>query len=81
MLVDDDVVDERRLDGEDALNTDVVTDFANGEAFLVAFAIDLDDNATVLLNTFLVTFNNFVSYTDGVAKACSAILIKSILKS
>lgn len=37
VLIDGDRVDERGLNGEDTLNTDIVAHFANSEALLVAF--------------------------------------------
>ena len=67
VFVDYDRVDERRFDGEDALNADVVAHFANGEAFLCAFARDADNNTAILLNTLFVTFFDSISDCDGVA--------------
>ena len=51
VLVDSNGVDERRLDGEDTLNTDVFAHFANGETLLRAFAGDADNHTAVLLDT------------------------------
>ena len=69
VLVDCDRVDERRFDGEDTLNTDVVADFTNGEALFVPFARDTDHYATVLLDTLFVTLFDAISHCDGVAGA------------
>ena len=48
-FVHHDRVNERRLDGEDTLNADVVAHFAYGETFLCAFTGDFDNHTTVLL--------------------------------
>ena len=68
ILVDNNVVNERRFHWEDTLNTNVVADLANGETLLAAAAVDLDYNATILLNTLLVTLLNAVSYCDCVTR-------------
>ena len=52
-LVDFDAFDVRRLDGEDTLYTYCTRHLANGEALLVAMARDLDNYATVELDTLL----------------------------
>ena len=68
MLVDNDAVNKRRLERENTLNADVVTDLANGETLLLTLASDLNHHTTVLLDTLLVTL-------------LDATLIKSILIS
>ena len=75
VLVDGNGVDERRLDGEDTLNTDVFAHFANGETLLRAFAGDADNHTAVLLDTLLVTFFDAVSHSDGVAGAKFGMLL------
>ena len=55
MLVDNDAVDERRLERENTLNTDIVTDLANGETLRLTLAVDFNHHTTVLLDTLLVT--------------------------
>lgn len=67
ILVDYDGVDERRLDGEDTLNADVVGHFAYGEALFGAFARNFDNHTAVLLDTFLITFFDAVGHGDGIA--------------
>lgn len=62
-----DRVDERRLNGENTLNTDVVAHFAHGETLFVAFAGDADNHTAILLDTLLVSFFDTVGYCDGVA--------------
>lgn len=69
VLVDGNRVDEGRFDGEDTLNADVVAHLADGETLLHTFTGDADDNTAVLLDTFLVTFLDAVSYGDGVTGA------------
>lgn len=66
-LVHFDSIDERAVDGEDTLHADVVAHFTNGEALVVAFAADADNNAAVLLDTFFVAFLDAVGHGDGVA--------------
>lgn len=64
-----DRVDERGVEGEDTFYADVVGNFTDGEAFFVAFANNLDDNATILLDTLFVAFFDSVCDGDGVAGA------------
>lgn len=75
VLVDCDRVDERRLDGEDALNTDVVGNLAHSEAFLFAFSGDADNDAAVLLDTLFVAFLDAVSDSDCVARLEIGVLL------
>lgn len=65
-LVHLDAVDVGRLDREDTLYAYSTRHLTNGETLLVAMAADLDDHATIQLNTLLVTLDNFVSDSDGV---------------
>ena len=89
MLVDGDAVNKRRLERENTLNADVVTDLAHGETLLLTLASDLNYHTTVLLDTLLVTLLDAVCYRDCVTReklrvlldACSATLIKSIVMS
>lgn len=69
VLVDGDAVDERRFDGENTFHADVVAHLAHGEALFGAFAGDADNDATILLDTFLVTFFDAVGNGDCVAGA------------
>ena len=55
MLVDGNAVDKRRLERENTLYTDVITNLANGETLLLTLASDLNHHTTVLLDTLLVT--------------------------
>ncbi len=66
MLVDGNAVDKRRLERENTLNTDVVTDLANGETLLLTLADDLNHHTTVLLDTLLVTLLDAVCYRDWI---------------
>ena len=59
-------VDVRRLDREDTLYTYGTRHLANSEAFLLTMTADLDDYATIELDTLLGTLDNFVSDSDGV---------------
>ena len=68
ILVDNDAVDKGALHWEDALYANVVANLANGETLLCTLAVDLDNNATILLNTLLVTLFNAISYCDSVAR-------------
>ena len=69
VLVDSDRVNERRFDGEDALNADVVAHLTHGEALFGAFARNADNDTAILLDTLFVTLFDAVSYGDGVAGA------------
>ncbi len=62
-LVDSDAFNKRRFEGEDAFNTHVLRHLAYGEALFFSMSADSDDNAAVLLDTFLVTF--FDAVGDG----------------
>jgi len=68
VLVDDNTVDKGRFNGEDTLHTDVVADLAHSETLLGTLARDLDDHATILLNTLFVTLLDAISHGDGVAR-------------
>ena len=65
-FVNDDRVDKRRFDREDTFNTNVVAHFANGETLFVTFTSDFDNDTTVLLDTFLVTFLDTVRNSDSI---------------
>lgn len=65
-LVHLDRVDVGRLQREDALYANGARHLADGETLLVAMTADLDDYATVELNTVLVTLDDFVSDSYGV---------------
>ena len=65
-LVDLDAIDVRRLDREDTLDTYSARHLANGEALLVTMTTNLDDDATIELDTLLGTLDNFVSDSNGV---------------
>lgn len=65
-LVDFDAFDVRRLDGEDTLYTNGARHLAYGETLLVLMTGNLDNNAAIQLDTLLVTFDDFVCYSDGV---------------
>lgn len=67
VFVDYDRVDERRLNGEDTFNTDIVAHLANGETLFVAFSRDADYDAAILLDTLLVAFLDAVSHGDCIA--------------
>ena len=75
MLVDGDAVDERRLERENTLYTDVVTDLANGETLLLTLADDLNHHTTVLLDTLLVTLLDAVCYRDCVTREKLRVLL------
>ena len=60
-LVHLDALNVGRLDGEDTLNTNGTRHLANSEALLLLMTADLDDNATIELDTLLRTLDNFVS--------------------
>ena len=56
-------VDVGRLHGEDTLYTHSSRHLAHGETPLISMAADLDDYATIKLDTLLGTLDDFVS--DG----------------
>ena len=60
-LVDCDVLDERRLDREDTLYTYVLRHLTYCKTLLVAMTRDTDYNATILLDTLLVTLFDTIS--------------------
>lgn len=66
--VNNNLLDERRVHGEDTLYADAARDLANGEAFVNALALDLDNNTLVDLNTLFVTLFDFVGNRDSVAR-------------
>ena len=61
-LVDGDALNVGAGDREDALYAHGAAHLADSETLLVAMAADLDANATVQLDTLLVTLDNFVSH-------------------
>jgi len=65
-LVDFDVLNHRRSDGEASLNTDVVGNLADGECASLTLATTLNDNTLESLQTFLLTFNDLVGHGDGI---------------
>ena len=65
-LVHLNAVDVWRLKGEDTLYTNGTRHLANSEALLLSMTADLNDNATVELDTLFRTLDNFVSDSDGV---------------
>ena len=66
-FVDRDALDERRLDREDSLYTDVVGHLANRETLLVTMTGDADHYAAIHLDTLLVTLLDTVSDRNRVA--------------
>ena len=73
----------RRIERDDSFYSNVTGHFSNRKGFGRSRTLNLDNNTFENLNTFFVSFFNFVMYTDDIAraeaKACSAILIKSIV--
>ena len=66
-LVDLDAVDEGGLDGENPLDSDATGNLADGERLGEGIgALDLDHDASELLEPFLVSFFNLVGHGDGV---------------
>ena len=65
-LVHFDALDVGRLHGEDTLYTNGARHLANSEALLLTVTADLDDYATIELDTLLRTLDNFVSDSDSV---------------
>ena len=61
-----DAVDHRRGKREASFNANAIGYFSNGESGTFSTAAALDDNALEFLQTFLVTFDNFVGYGDGI---------------
>ena len=76
-LVHFDALDSGRLDGEDTLNTYGAGHLADGETLLLAVTGNLDDYATVELDALLRTFDNLVSYGNGVASLEGGVLLAS----
>lgn len=59
--------DERRVDGENSFHTDVARHLPNRESSGSTAPAALQHNALELLDTFLVTFLDLVTYSYGVA--------------
>ena len=76
-LVHFDALDSGRFEGEDTLNTNGTRHLANGETLLLAVTGNLDDYATVELDALLRSFDNLVSYGDGVASLEGGMLLAS----
>ena len=66
ILVHLDALDVGRLDGEDTLHTYGARHLTNGETLLVSVTGNLDDYATIELDAFLVSLDNFVSDSHSV---------------
>ena len=65
-LVDLDLVDVGRIEGEDTLDADAVGDLADREHLGLARTLDLDNYAAETLYALLVTLDDFVGYGDRV---------------
>ena len=65
-LVHFDAFNVGRLEGEDTLHTYGARHFTNSETLFVSVSRDFDNNTAILLNAFLVTFDDFVCYGNGV---------------
>ena len=59
--------DIRGIERKYTFNTYSVGEFSYSESFSSAFASHLDHITTEGLNTFLISFNNFIAYNDIVA--------------
>ena len=68
VFVNLDAVNVRRIERENTFYAYRTRHFANREASLVAVSRDADHYAAEHLDTFFVSFNNFVSHADGVAR-------------
>lgn len=62
------LVDEWRIHREDTLHADVITHLTNGETLRILVTNDLDDYATIVLHTLLVTFFDTIRNGDSVAR-------------
>jgi len=60
-------VDAGAVEGEDTLHTYSAGHFADSEALVLPVTTDLDADTTVELDALLVTFDNFVCNSYGVA--------------
>ena len=68
VLVHLDAVNVGRLQGEDTLHAHGTRHLTNGETLLLTMTADLDDHATIELNTLLSTLDNFVTNSNSVAR-------------
>jgi len=66
-LVDIDLFDERRRDGENSFHTDTVGDLTNSKGFSGTASGALKNNALEVLDTFFVTFFDFIMDSDGIS--------------
>ena len=66
-LVDVDLLDERAADGEHTLHTNTVGDLTDSKGLSGTASSALQDNALEVLDTFFVTFFDFVMDSDGIA--------------
>ena len=66
-LVDFDAVNEGGSEGENPLNTDSAGNLADrkGPGILI-LSLNLDNDASELLKTFLIAFLDFIGYGDGI---------------
>ena len=67
VLVDINLLDERAGDGENTLHTDTVRNLADSKGFSRTTSAALQHNALEVLDTFFVTFFDFVMDSDGIA--------------
>ena len=66
-LVDINLLDKRAGEGENAFHSDAVGDLADSKGLSGSASAALQDNALEVLDTFFVTFLDFVVDGDGVA--------------
>lgn len=67
MFVDIDLLDERAGEGENTLHSDTVRNLTDSKGFSGSASATLQNNALEVLDSFFVTFFDFIVYRDGVA--------------
>ena len=68
-LVDVDLLDEGAGNGEDSLHAYAVGNLAYSKGFSSSATTTLDNNALEVLDTFFVSFTDFIMNGDGIASA------------
>ena len=76
-LVDIDLFDERRRDGENSFHTDTVGDLTNSKGFSGTASGALKHNALEVLDTFFVTFFDYFTILTTAVNASGLFIARS----
>ena len=67
MLIDVDLLDKRAANGEYTFHTHTIGNLADSKGLSRTASSALEDNALEVLDTFFISFSNFVMDSDGIA--------------